>query len=92
MTIAFPQSRRAFVRNGIAALGATATLGCASSEPTGPGQTGGSPRLASRPGTPTGTPASGETALGLSAPRDGWLYVPTTYDVSTPTPLMVLSK
>ncbi|MDX1394446.1 MAG: phospholipase [Gemmatimonadota bacterium] len=83
-------SRRSFVRNGLAALGATASLGCGSNDPAGPAVDGGSPRLSARPGGTTGTPATGASALGLSAPRDGWLYVPTTYDAATPTPLMVL--
>ena len=43
-----------------------------------------------RPGTPTIAPTIGYSALGLTTPRDGFLYVPTTYQAATPAPLLVL--
>lgn len=83
-------SRRSFVRTGLAALGATATLGCGTDESVLAGPTSGTARLSARPGVPVGTPTLGASALGLGSPRDGWLYVPTTYTAATPTPMMVL--
>ncbi|MDH3732606.1 MAG: alpha/beta hydrolase-fold protein [Gemmatimonadota bacterium] len=83
-------SRREFVRAGLAALAATATVGCGGVTQPAAQQGPGSARLSARPGTPTGSPTLGESPLGLGAPRDGWLYVPSTYDTQTPTPLLVL--
>jgi len=47
-------------------------------------------RLKSRPGTPTRSAALGIQALGLSAGRDGLLYVPASALSSQKNPLMVL--
>ena len=46
--------------------------------------------IAARPVAPTITPTVGYSALGLTTPRDGFLYVPTTYQAATPAPLLVL--
>ena len=47
--------------------------------------------LISRPGTPgTQAPATGFISLGIGAQRDGFIYVPTSYDHATPMPLLVL--
>lgn len=47
--------------------------------------------LISRPGTPAAqAPAAGFISLGIGAQRDGFIYVPTTYDHATPAPLLVL--
>jgi len=43
-----------------------------------------------RPGVPTLLPTVGYSALGLTTPRDGFLYVPTTYVPATPAPLLLL--
>ena len=83
-------SRRRFLRTGVGALAAGATIGCGGpTEPAGP-QDPGSPRLSSRPGAPSGAPTPGLSALGLGSPRDGWLYVPTSYDPQVAMPLLVL--
>lgn len=46
--------------------------------------------IKARPGTPTVAPTIGYTRLGLTAPRDGLLYVPPTYQAATPAPLLLL--
>ena len=85
-------SRRHFVRTGAGALAAPLILGCGNSS-TGPGSDDPLPvpdsRLTARPGLPTTTPDLGSGQLGLGDPRDGWLYVPTTYTPDTPLPLFV---
>jgi phospholipase/carboxylesterase len=43
-----------------------------------------------QPTAPTQEAAKGTTALGIASPRDGWLYVPSLYVHTTPTPLVVL--
>jgi phospholipase/carboxylesterase len=51
---------------------------------------GGDARLTARPGNPTDEPYQGElVALGLGSPRDGVLYVPTSYSADRPMPLFV---
>ena len=47
-------------------------------------------RLVSRPSAPRLTPLSGRSSLGLAYGRDGILYVPTSYDPSSPTPLVLM--
>ena len=47
-------------------------------------------RLVARPTQPTGTGAVGLQPLGLSAKRDGLLYVPKNYQASRPAPLVVM--
>jgi len=46
--------------------------------------------IKARPHAPTMTPTVGYSALGITTPRDGLLYVPTTYRADTPAPLVVL--
>lgn len=46
--------------------------------------------ITARPGTPTQTAAVGYTQLGIAVPRDGYFYVPPSYDPATPAPLLVL--
>lgn len=46
-------------------------------------------RLTARPGVPTVEPTVGLSPLGLGLGRDGSLYVPPTYDPSSPAPLFV---
>lgn len=49
-----------------------------------------STRLTARPGVPSITPVIGRTDLGLNAGRDGFLYVPESYDPALAAPLLVL--
>jgi phospholipase/carboxylesterase len=47
--------------------------------------------LVARPFPPKEKPATGLQSLGLSTgPRDGFIYIPPTYDASRPSPLLVL--
>ena len=46
--------------------------------------------IEARPGTPTQSIVTGYTTLGLATPRDGHLYVPSSYDPGQPTRLLVL--
>lgn len=50
---------------------------------------GGSPRLASRPGTPSQGVTPGTIQITASNPNDGYLVVPTSYKPATKTPLLV---
>lgn len=74
--------RRDFVRLALAAA-APGVRGCDS--PTQPT----SPRLTARPGEPTIEPVTGLSDLGLGGARDGFLYVPETYDPALPAPLFM---
>lgn len=47
-------------------------------------------RLLARPTQPMGTASVGLQPLGLSAKRDGLLYVPKNYQASQPAPLVVM--
>lgn len=47
-------------------------------------------RLTARPGAPYIAPVIGRSSLGLSAGRDGIVYVPTSYDPGTPVPLVLM--
>lgn len=46
--------------------------------------------ITAEPRTPTQTIADGYTTLGLATPRDGFIYVPTSYDPAEPARLLVL--
>ncbi|HEV8124099.1 MAG TPA: PHB depolymerase family esterase [Gemmatimonadales bacterium] len=50
----------------------------------------GAAHLEARPGVPDGRVAPGLTALGLSATRDTYLYIPAGYRPNHPAPLLVL--
>lgn len=78
-------SRRGFLRTTTGALVAQAVFGCnqSTTEPTSDS------RLTARPGTPSLTPNTGLSPLGLDDPRDGLLYVPESYSPDTPAPLFV---
>lgn len=78
-----PLSRRDFVQMALAAATTPALAACDS--PTEPA----SPRLTARPGEPSIAPVTGITDLGLGGSRDGFLYVPESYDPAVPTPLFV---
>ncbi len=81
------QSRREFLA---LLAGGTAAAACANSiagvrDSAG----GGSPRLASRPGTPTQTLTPGTYQITASNPNDGSLVVPSSYSASRSMPLLV---
>lgn len=80
-----PASRREFLQVCTASVGTL--LGCGFPTADEPG--GGQSRLAARPGTPTAAAASGLTALGLGTTRDGYLYVPPSYDPTKKTPFLL---
>lgn len=82
-------SRREFLTVASSATGALA-VGCSLDTPAPILFTHQDAMITARPGTPTLTPTPGYSALGLSTPRDGLLYVPTTYNPATPAPLLVL--
>ena len=82
-------SRREFV--GLAAAGAGAfAVGCSLDTPAPQVLSRENALITARPGTPTQTPTVGYSPLGITSARDGFLYVPTTYQASTPAPLVVL--
>ncbi len=84
-----PLSRREFV--GLAAVGAGALVTGCKLDTNAPHQfTHAEATIKARPGVPTQAPTVGYTALGLSTQRDGFLYVPTTYQAGVPAPLLVL--
>ena len=80
-------SRRQFTSRASALLALAATGGCRGGlvEPTADAA-----RLHSRTTGSGATPTVGFQPLGLSAGRDGFIYVSPSVSVSTPTPLMVL--
>jgi phospholipase/carboxylesterase len=46
--------------------------------------------ITARPSTPSIQPTIGYSQLGLATPRDGFMYVPSTYSAATAAPLIVL--
>lgn len=81
-------NRRDFL--GLATAGAGALVAGCLDTPAPRQFTHADATIKARPGTPTQTPTAGYTPLGLTTPRDGLLYVPTTYRADTPAPLVVL--
>lgn len=82
-------NRRRFVRVGAGAIAATGLVGCGSdSNPSGPNLTS-DPKLTAQPGTPIFDAQPGRSELGLTSPRDGFLYVPSGYSPAVPAPLVV---
>ncbi len=82
-------SRRRFLRTGAGAV-LVPTLGACLHNPTGPsGDPAGNAQLTARPREPTLSPEVGETALDLGLDRDGFLYVPASYDPDVPAPMLV---
>ena len=79
-------SRRNFVQIGAAAATARLLAACGGASTEAAVDN----RFTARPGTPTITPAKGETPLGLATGRDGIMYVPASYTPSRPAPLMVM--
>ncbi len=84
-------SRRDFVKTGLSVLAAPVLAGCGFgfTDPEPGSNPPSSPRLSARPGSPTETPATGLSPLGLASGRDGVLYVPASYSPDTPVPLFV---
>jgi len=85
-------TRREFLGAAAAAVGASTWLSsCLDTGPLRPSdQTIEQLTITSRPGTPSIAPEVGYTALGLATPRDGFLYVPPTYDPAVAAPLLVM--
>ena len=79
-------------RRALLALGAAATIaagsGCGDDSGTQP--TGNSGRLEARAAAPTGTITPGFHQLQLGGSRDGFIWVPESYDPATPAPLLLL--
>lgn len=80
-------SRRLVARAGLVSLLLVPALLSACTTVTQPTT---STHLTARPGVPTMTPVVGRTDLGLNAGRDGFLYVPASYDPAVPAPLLVV--
>lgn len=79
--------RREFVRAGLGALSLPFLTGCW--DVHAPVHVFHAPRLTARPGAPTEAALQGRNALGLGSPRDGFVYVPASYDPAVPMPLFV---
>jgi len=79
-----PIGRRAFVATLAGVVGAVAAPG-ASSQASPPRN----PRLTARPRRPIRTPRTGVTRIGPGLDRGGLLYVPESYSVDAPAPLIV---
>ena len=77
-------------REFLAAAAASALLASCSDVNEPPRNTLASATLKTRRTAPTETVTAGWQKLNLSAGRDGFLYVPSSYVATTPAPLMVL--
>jgi phospholipase/carboxylesterase len=85
------------LRNGVSqlpgALLIAVLIGCRS-DPSGPqppdAETIAKLTITAEPGAPTRSIKAGYSTLGLATPRDGYVYVPTTYDAAEPSRLLVL--
>lgn len=85
-----PVSRRLFLRGCVAGFVAPSLVSCGDDGgPAGPGTDEPPFRLTARPGEPTLEPPTGRASLGLGTIRDGFLYVPESYDPEVPAPLFV---
>ncbi|HEX7937803.1 MAG TPA: alpha/beta hydrolase-fold protein [Gemmatimonadaceae bacterium] len=83
-------NRRQFLEIAAAGTGAFA-VACNLDVPAPKQFTQADATIVVRPFAPTLNPfPAGYNALGLTTPRDGFVYVPTTYDPNVPAPLMVL--
>ena len=88
MNLSSQISRRAFV--GTAAAGAAGLLLSSCNEPAAPVNTIEKATLKSRPSTPTQPITSGMHPLGLDPVRDGFIYVPPSYNPAVAAPLLIL--
>src|SRR5437764_3768207 len=80
--------RRDAIRIGAGIVGA-ALVGCRAA-PSVEKARPAAGRLLARPARPTMSPVVGRTALGLATGRDGVMYVPTSYNPSSPVPLVLM--
>jgi phospholipase/carboxylesterase len=55
-----------------------------------PTESAGSPKLTSKPETPSRVPALGSSKLEIGQDRDGILFVPQSYNQNIPIPLLIL--
>src|SRR5881409_1668137 len=83
-------SRRDAIQRAVLGTAALAVNGCnqlgASSAPGARAEG----RLTARPHSPTKTPTTGLTSMGLDSVRDALLYVPKSYRSEVPASLVVL--
>lgn len=82
-------TRREFLGLATVGVGALVTS-CHGEPPTAAVQHIEDMTVTARPGTPTESVALGFTPLGIGAARDGFIYVPPSYQSTTPMPLLVL--
>ncbi len=80
--------RRDFLKLGLSALAAPALTSCLYPDVAETARRT-SARLTARPGIPALAATPGQTRLGLSSGRDGYLYVPLGYSPDTPLPLLI---
>jgi len=85
-------TRRRFVAAAAGSVAAAVAEACGpeAKEPSGPPSAAVQGRLLARPATPTRAASPGLHALGLSAGRDGLLYVPAGYRADQPAPLVLM--
>jgi phospholipase/carboxylesterase len=81
-------SRRRFLHASAASVAGLAGASC--SDSTTDSEFDGDGRLAAVVSAPTSPLAPGVHSLGLGAPRDGRLFVPTGYSANTPSTLVLL--
>jgi predicted esterase len=82
-------NRRDVLRLALATVAAGVIEGCRSAPSTdAPRPLAG--RLVSRPSAPPLSPLIGRSSLGLAYGRDGILYVPSSYNPSSPAPLVLM--
>lgn len=82
-------TRREFLGVVTAGAGALVTS-CRGDGPTSAIQHIEDMTVTARPGTPTANVAIGFTPLGIGTTRDGFIYVPPSYQPTVPMPLLVL--
>lgn len=82
-------TRREFLGVATVVVGAL-VASCLGNAPTRPVQHIDDMTVTARPGTPTENVAIGFTPLGIGTTRDGFIYVPPSYQPTTPMPLLVL--
>lgn len=80
-------ARRAFLH--AAAAGVLPAWVAACADPSGPGEQRHPSRLTARPHPPTQSREPGADWIDISGGRDAILYVPASYDVASPAPLLV---
>lgn len=82
-------SRRSAIRVGAVLVGAAILESCRQAPSVETTKT--TPwRLSARPVKPTLTPVIGRSSLGLATGRDGIVFVPASYEPTTPLPLVLM--